>query len=397
MATRRGGIEDTTKDTAPLKLEGDGFSRGLERMDTDPEVEVQRWDGELRRSSDKANGRLTSPLQIVPPEGLGALLATPEPALGSISAVMAQMPEAMRVLEAYATSESGLGGSVEQVQKLILGLLSIINREVERSTQLRESLKKMLAELIASHKEKYTDALTGLPNQRALFEFVRRLFEVYRDPGIPFSIFLIDLDLFHDLNTKHGYEGGDFVLGELSRVLQEALKRSGDACFFPSENGLSNIVPTRAGGEEFMIVLPETDLAGAAAVAKRVWEAIGQHEFIFKGERIQVTASIGVTSVDYKTQRSFDDIRNPANDALKVCKEKSREKSGAIRGRNGVYQHDGKTISRVVQGPAREKSSRDTPGVGIRMGNLWYFAKKLFATIGRKSSGKSDKPKQITG
>ncbi len=380
-------------DTEPIvTVAGDGRG-GLAQVDTDPEV--PRWSGETRRALD--GGRFsTSPLQIVAAEGIGELIATPPPALASISAITQAMPEAMAVLERYASSEAGLTDSVQNVQALIIGLLEIVNRQAERNTQLRASLKKLLEELKISHIEKYTDALTGLPNQRALFEFVAKLFEVYREPRIPFSVVLIDLDLFHDLNTKYGYEGGDFVLAEVSRVIQEAVNRSGDACFYPTENGLAHLIPTRAGGEEFMIVLPETDLAGASVVAKRIWQAILDHNFTFKGQRVQVTASIGVTEVDYEKHSNLDDVRNPANEALKVCKDKSYEDSGAIRSRNGVYQHDGNVITRVAQGVPREKSSRDSnPTLGVRLDNVLYYLKGLSANVMRRLVDKGNKPKRI--
>jgi diguanylate cyclase (GGDEF)-like protein len=126
-----------------------------------------------------------------------------------------------------------------------------------------------------------TDELTGLPNRR---RFVAQLeAEVARAErsGTPLSVVLADIDDFKRVNDTWGHDAGDTVLRRVAIVLQAAT-RDVD-------------LPVRLGGEEFAILLPETDIEGARRLAERVREAIAETVIDAGRDRISITASFGVS------------------------------------------------------------------------------------------------------
>lgn len=126
------------------------------------------------------------------------------------------------------------------------------------------------------------DALTGLRNRRAFeaaFLAERMRFERY---GRPMSLLMIDLDHFKSINDQYGHQAGDEVLRTVARVIQGAV-RDVD-------------VPARFGGEEFIVLLPETPLAAAAEVAERVRAAVERAAVLAEGRALDVRVSVGVSS-----------------------------------------------------------------------------------------------------
>jgi diguanylate cyclase (GGDEF)-like protein len=155
-----------------------------------------------------------------------------------------------------------------------------------------------------------TDALTGLLNRRGLqdrieLERVRSL-----RSGRPFSILLGDIDLFKSINDRWGHQAGDLVLAGVARVMGNAVRRQ-DAT-------------ARWGGEEFMLLLPETDEAGAAIVAEKVRVLIQEHGFSFDGERIPVTMTFGVCGWD--PSLAIEECTRLADEALYAGKSAGRNR-----------------------------------------------------------------------
>ena len=125
------------------------------------------------------------------------------------------------------------------------------------------------------------DGLTQIHNKRYLFEALEReMIRARRHDRATLASLMFDIDHFKRINDQYGHLAGDFVLQELARVVQERIRR--DEVF------------ARYGGEEFAIVLPETPLEGAVALAENL-RAEGRRStrFVFQGERIPVTISVG--------------------------------------------------------------------------------------------------------
>ena len=146
-----------------------------------------------------------------------------------------------------------------------------------------------------------TDRLTGAYNRRHLEKELPRELERARRYLRPLSLLAVDLDHFKDVNDRHGHATGDRVLKATVRVLQKRLRREVDWV-------------ARAGGEEFIVVLPETGAEGARVVAERLCDAIRREAIPLDGDAcvgdrepgavsrlrdvLHVTASIGVASVE---------------------------------------------------------------------------------------------------
>jgi diguanylate cyclase (GGDEF)-like protein len=137
------------------------------------------------------------------------------------------------------------------------------------------------------HEEIYrmtiVDGLTQIHNKRYLFESLEREIIRSRRHDRPLSLLMFDIDFFKRINDHFGHLAGDYVLRELAEVVQNRIRR--DEVF------------ARYGGEEFVIVLPETTMDGASALAENIREKVAEHPFVFQGEKIPVTISIGCALV----------------------------------------------------------------------------------------------------
>ncbi len=158
-----------------------------------------------------------------------------------------------------------------------------------------------------------TDALTGTGN-RAAFERALELEITHADRyKRPFSLMMMDIDYFKSVNDRFGHDAGDRVLRQFCATAARMLRESDQ--FF------------RFGGEEFVVLMPETDLAGALHVAERVRQAVEMESMEHVGA---VTVSIGVTQ--YSRRESRSDLVNRADSALYAAKSTGRNRVCAAPG-----------------------------------------------------------------
>ena len=175
---------------------------------------------------------------------------------------------------------------------------SFADRAVER--ELRHRMEAMA----------FTDPLTEIANRRAFMARCAAELERYGRHQRPFSLLLLDLDHFKRINDEHGHSVGDAFLREFAGVLDD-LSRTTD-------------LPARLGGEEFAILLAETDLADAETVATRVLERTRTLEVI-EAPDAQVTVSIGVTEVRVDDS-AVDDLLGRADRSLYGAKDLGRDR-----------------------------------------------------------------------
>jgi diguanylate cyclase (GGDEF)-like protein len=149
------------------------------------------------------------------------------------------------------------------------------------------------------HEEVYrtliVDGLTQVNNRRYLLDFLDREMARCRRHHRPLALVVLDVDHFKAINDAFGHLAGDQVLRELAGLIARSARR--EECV------------ARWGGEEFALVLPETDLAGALHFAERLRGTVEQREFRADGEAVRVTASIGVASVQPDMQAPEDFLR----------------------------------------------------------------------------------------
>lgn len=151
-----------------------------------------------------------------------------------------------------------------------------------------------------------TDDLTGIPNRRYFRRQLSYEMERARVYNVPLALLLIDVDDFKEINDTLGHMMGDVVLSELCGTIK-TLVRSPDAV-------------SRFGGDEFAVILPHTDVAGAAAVAERMLKRVEEMELTSEdGRGIRCTVSIGIAQCD-PADGTFSDLVRRADGRLYEAK-----------------------------------------------------------------------------
>lgn len=156
-----------------------------------------------------------------------------------------------------------------------------------------------------------TDALTGLPNRIRLKEvFERERRRAIREQ-IPFSLIVIDLDHFKTINDDYGHEAGDQLLRHVADMLRQCLRASD--------------LPARLGGEEFGVLLANTDATQAVEVSEKIRSQIESMEVMFDGQKLSVTLSGGIAELG----PDGDDLRSllrEADSRMYLAKASGRNK-----------------------------------------------------------------------
>jgi two-component system cell cycle response regulator len=158
-----------------------------------------------------------------------------------------------------------------------------------------------------------TDSLTGLHNRRYMESHLGTLVEEAAVRGKPLSLLILDIDYFKSINDSYGHDAGDDVLREFATRVRKSIRGIDLAC--------------RHGGEEFVIVMPETDMAVAGVVAERIRRRIASEPFaIQKGSgAIDVTISIGIAALQFADDTA-DAILKRADQALYRAKRDGRNR-----------------------------------------------------------------------
>jgi len=172
---------------------------------------------------------------------------------------------------------------------------------------------RLRSNVIDGLKMAVIDPLTGLYNRRYAMQHMTTIMERSASEGTEFSILMLDLDNFKQVNDRYGHDAGDAVLQEFARRLQSSVR------------GIDLVA--RLGGEEFCVALPATDLESAAFVAERVRASIHGEPFCRPNstDTIPVTVSIGV-SVGQGPGDTPDVVVRQADHALYVAKNNGRNK-----------------------------------------------------------------------
>lgn len=200
------------------------------------------------------------------------------------------------------TKDCLANSDVERFEKVIADIHNADNKLLEEFTHLSECYKALQLQVnkLSSENEQLktelvnmvrsldlasrVDGMTGLANRRDIMEKIDREATRSQRHQRSFTILLVNIDDFKKVNDQHGYNSGDDVLVEVARVLRSCV-RNEDIC-------------ARWGGEEFLILLPETSVENSLPVANKVLEAVCMTEFKANKPGIHITVSIGVCEHD---------------------------------------------------------------------------------------------------
>lgn len=178
--------------------------------------------------------------------------------------------------------------------------------------KLTQTIRELEQSRRALAEQATTDPLTRLANRRAFFERGNQQLSIARRYKNDLSVLLLDIDFFKKVNDTFGHQAGDDVLITIANTLTR-MTRSED-------------VAARVGGEEFAVLLPDTNPLGSAVLAERIRAAIEAEEMLLGGKPRSVTASIGVASFLIESVDSLDQLLSVADKRLYLAKQHGRNR-----------------------------------------------------------------------
>jgi two-component system, cell cycle response regulator len=181
-----------------------------------------------------------------------------------------------------------------------------------RILTLESSLKQVIEE---RRRMAMTDVLTGAHNRRYFMNHLRRELKRVRRFGGELSLLVFDIDHFKHINDRYGHAAGDAVLIEFTQRVRKCLPREFDWC-------------ARLGGEEFAVVLPQTDIPGGVVVAEKIRHALSSRPVMVVSGGIECTVSVGVSGLSAFGGRdaiSVEQLLSRADDCLYNSKKSGRD------------------------------------------------------------------------
>ncbi len=157
-----------------------------------------------------------------------------------------------------------------------------------------------------------TDPLTGIANYRYFFQALEQEIERTQRSGQPTSLIMLDIDFFKKVNDQWGHEAGNQALIHLSRLLQQTVRKLD--------------IPCRYGGEEFAVILPDTNLAACLPVAERIRQMIEVSPLNVDGQPLHMTVSLGISTFSDGQETSVEDLVKQADKYLYQAKESGRNR-----------------------------------------------------------------------
>ncbi|MEJ5338742.1 MAG: GGDEF domain-containing protein [Aquificaceae bacterium] len=177
------------------------------------------------------------------------------------------------------------------------------------------SLKSAFEELQEKKSEleqlAYYDPLTGLPNRRFFFDHASLILESSKRYGNPLSLLVMDIDHFKKINDTYGHEAGDLVLKSFADIVRKSIRQSD--------------LPARLGGEEFVLLMTNTNLQQGKVVAERIRVSFQNSLIVYEEREIRATLSGGLASFAPGIE-SIDDLIRMADEALYRAKELGRNR-----------------------------------------------------------------------
>ena len=230
-----------------------------------------------------------------------------------VISVLKNSPETAEVPIIFIT---GMNSRDDEARGLALGASDYINKPFTRSiVKLRVGNQlKIVNQIRLIQRMSVTDTLTGVANRRQFNTWMDQEWRRAARFENHISVLIVDIDFFKVFNDTHGHLEGDMALKTVAEVMSGALKRSRD-------------LVARWGGEEFALILPDTDMAGAVLVGEVMRKAIEKKVILYKDDApVHITASIGVHSVIPDKRDSIEGFISEADKALYEAKRSGRNR-----------------------------------------------------------------------
>jgi len=223
----------------------------------------------------------------------------------------------MSALDAVSDKIKGFeAGGVDYITKPFqdVEVLARVNTHItlrRQKLELERVQKALLLQTEQLERLAITDELTGLQNRRCLKLVLDREQQRGIRHNLELSCLALDLDHFKRVNDTYGHDAGDMVLQEFSTILINSI-RSSDSCF-------------RVGGEEFIILLPETGAEGAWKTAEKIRRSVEQEQF--SKIKHPITVSIGISITNAFQAKNTEELLHYADKALYIAKENGRNRT----------------------------------------------------------------------
>lgn len=267
--------------------------------------------------------------QMMPdlPTGQAALIL-----VESVKEMIASLNQDMRHYHAgIAEHSEKLEGRQRDIKNLVTPetwsllkghLGAVLQANIEMKQRVEEAEKKLDIQgqqVVQLQRKTRLDAQTAALNRHAMDEDLADEFRRNKRYGRPFGIIIADIDYFKKVNDTYGHQTGDEVLKTFVKLMRKSL-REVDLIY-------------RYGGEEFVVLLPETDSDGCAVVAERVRKCVESHVLRHRTDEsitVKITVSLGVTSVS-KEDQQIEDVLGRADMALYRAKNCGRNRVEMIK------------------------------------------------------------------
>jgi diguanylate cyclase len=197
-----------------------------------------------------------------------------------------------------------LASTSGQVEHLCLMLYDVTEQAIDE--QALQAANRELDQLGR------TDGLTGLYNRRAWEEYLAAEFKRYSRSSRASTLIMFDIDHFKRVNDTYGHQAGDEVIRRVAEILRNTIRESD--------------IGGRYGGEEFGVVLPDTDNEGGVVFAERLRWTVEQTPVAYDGQRIEFTISLGIAEINSELCRHSDWLEQ-ADKALYQSKERGRNRA----------------------------------------------------------------------
>jgi two-component system, cell cycle response regulator len=208
--------------------------------------------------------------------------------------------------------ERVLGARLRAGQRVVM-----LQKEIERD---RDEIRRFAAELAVSnrrlHEAALTDVLTGFPNRRYAIERFQQEWLSANRSHRPLACMVVDIDSFKSVNDNYGHDIGDLMLKESANAIKSGLRAQDVVC--------------RTGGDEFLVICPETDLEAALVCGERVCKAVSGMRVTVGAKQLTGSVSIGVAARE-ESMSDIDQLVKRADEGVYLSKQQGRNRVSSVQ------------------------------------------------------------------